>query len=99
MGNGNSKTSQNDTNTNTIHTIKQLVDDVALKYILTMNFESFAKLQEREYCDKLVILTSKIIEDKLNQIEITYLANQNKNQNKNKNKNCNIFFIYYVNNI
>jgi hypothetical protein len=81
MGNMNTKTNKNETVLNPeIHTTKQLVDDVALKYILTMNFESLTKMHQKEYCDKLVILTSKIIEEKLHPIEITYLAKQNKDK-------------------
>ena len=57
-----------------ISTVKQLVDDVAIKYILTMNFESLARLNEKEYCDKLVILTSNIIEQNFTPLEITYLV-------------------------
>ena len=39
-----------------------VVDYIATYYILTMDFKSLSKLSEKAYCDKLVILTSDIIE-------------------------------------
>ena len=43
-----------------------------------MDFKSLSKLSEKEYCDKLVILTSDIIERYFNEIEISYLAQRTK---------------------
>ena len=51
----------------------QIIDYVATYYILTMDFKSLSKLSEKEYCDKLIILTSDIIEKYLTAHEITYL--------------------------
>jgi hypothetical protein len=39
-----------------------------------MDFKSLSKLSEKAYCDKLVVLTSDIIERYFNDMEITYLA-------------------------
>jgi hypothetical protein len=39
-----------------------------------MDFKSLSKLSEKEYCDKLVVLTSDIIKRHFNDMEITYLA-------------------------
>jgi hypothetical protein len=39
-----------------------------------MDFKSLSKLCEKEYCDKLVILTSDIIKRYFNDMEVTYLA-------------------------
>jgi len=50
-----------------------VVDYVATYYILTMDFKSLSKLSEKEYCDKLIILTADIIEKYFNEHEITYL--------------------------
>lgn len=50
-----------------------IIDSIATKYILTQNFEDLQKLQNPKYCNKLVILTSKIIAERLNNIEIEYL--------------------------
>lgn len=54
--------------------ISQIMDYIATYYILTMDFKSLKKLYEKEYCDKLVVLTSDIIERYFTNIEITYLA-------------------------
>jgi hypothetical protein len=52
----------------------EIIDYVATYYILTMDFKSLSKLSEKEYCDKLVILTSDIIERYFNDTDVTYLA-------------------------
>ena len=51
-----------------------LIDIIATKYILTQNFQDMKKLGQKEYCDKLVILTSDIIKKFMNEKEIEYLA-------------------------
>jgi hypothetical protein len=51
-----------------------VMDYIATYYILTMDFKSLSKLSEKAYCDKLVVLTSDIIERYFNDMEITYLA-------------------------
>jgi hypothetical protein len=51
-----------------------IIDYIATYYILTMDFKSLSKLCEKEYCDKLVILTSDIIKRYFNDMEVTYLA-------------------------
>ena len=52
----------------------EIVDYVATYYILTMDFKSLSKLSEKAYCDKLVNLTSDIIDRYFNDTEITFLA-------------------------
>ena len=47
---------------------------IATNYILTQNFTDMENLADVKYCDKLVILTSKIIASKLTNLEIKYLA-------------------------
>ena len=59
--------------------ISQIIDYIATYYILTMDFKSLRKLYEKEYCDKLVILTSDIVQRYFTDIEITYLAQRIKN--------------------
>jgi hypothetical protein len=51
-----------------------LIDYIATYYILTMDFKSLSKLSEKAYCDKLVILTSDIIDRYFNDMEVTFLA-------------------------
>jgi hypothetical protein len=62
--------------------VRQIVDYIATYYILTMDFQSLRKLYDIEYCDKLVILTSDIIERYFTDIQITYLAENIKNGQK-----------------
>jgi len=59
--------------------ISQMVDYIATYYILTMNFESLSKLNEKAYCDNLVVLTSDIIERYFTSLDVTYLAQRIKN--------------------
>jgi hypothetical protein len=54
--------------------ISQILDYIATYYILTMDFKSLRKLYDKEYCDKLVILTSDIIQRYFTDLEITYLS-------------------------
>ena len=59
-----------------------VADYVAAKYILTQNFNDMKKLNEPEYCNKLVILTSKILNKYLKEREVKYLAEKIKNGHK-----------------
>jgi hypothetical protein len=73
MGNSPSK-SNNDPTKQDFQNIYEVIDYIATYYILTMDFKSLSKLAEKEYCDKLVILTSDIIQRYFNDLEVTYLA-------------------------
>jgi hypothetical protein len=65
--------------------VRQIMDYIATYYILTMDFISLRKLYDKEYCDKLVILTSEIIEKYFTDMEISYLSTDiNENLNKEK---------------
>jgi hypothetical protein len=94
MGNQTSATS-NKTQSD-IKSISQILDYIATYYILTMDFKSLRMLYEKEYCDKLVILTSDIIQRYFTDLEITYLAQRIKNgveineNDKDKLSNINI---------
>ena len=59
--------------------ISQILDYISTYYILTMDFKSLRKLYDKEYCDKLVILTSDIIQRYFTDLEITYLSQRVKN--------------------
>jgi len=78
MGNTSSSTSNsNNANVNAEKEFKNfydVIDYIATYYILTMDFKSLSKLSEKTYCDKLVVLTSDIIERYFNDMEVTYLA-------------------------
>lgn len=51
-----------------------ILDILATKYILTQNFQDMKKLGDKEYCNKLVILTADVIKKFLKEREITYVA-------------------------
>lgn len=78
MGNQNSTNKQN-TDELKPKSISQILDYIATHYILTLDFKSLRKLYDKEYCDKLVILTSDIVERYFTDMEITYLAQRVKN--------------------
>lgn len=50
-----------------------LMDTIAAKLVLTQDFEDLLKLDDKKYCDQLTILTSNVVKNRLNNIEITYL--------------------------
>ena len=82
MGNSSSTTSSTTSSTNTssndskkdFENFYEVIDYIATYYILTMDFQSLTKLSQKEYCDNLVVLTSTIIEQNFNDLEITYLS-------------------------
>ena len=59
--------------------ISQVLDYISTYYIVTMDFKSLKKLYDKEYCDKLVILTADIVQRYFTDMEITYLAQRIKN--------------------
>jgi hypothetical protein len=72
MGNNQTKNSDN-TNPNNIK-LPQLIDYLASQYILTQNFQDMKNLENKQYCDELIILTSRLIASELNNTEIQYLS-------------------------
>jgi len=71
MGNTSSSTPKPQ---NKFENFYDIIDYIATYYILTMDFQSLSKLSEKAYCNKLVILTSDIIERYFNDMEVTFLA-------------------------
>jgi len=65
--------------------LSKIIDFVATNYILTQNFQDMKKLSDMKYCNNLVILTSKVIENKLSDIEVEFLAQRLK-QNEEVNE-------------
>ena len=64
-----------DTNTkefaNTV--LPMLVDKIAAEYILTQNFRDLQKLDNEAYCNRLTILTSQVIQNRLTARDVTFL--------------------------
>jgi len=52
---------------------------IATKYILTQNFTDMKKLSSKEYCDKLIILTSDIVKKFMTSTDIKYLSHRVEN--------------------
>lgn len=73
MGNQQSSTEHLKTNEKNVM-LPEVIDAIATKYILTQNFQDMLKLENKDYCDKLIILTSKIFASHLTNIELAYLA-------------------------
>ena len=55
------------------------LDHIATKFITSANFKDMENLHKKEYCDKLLIFTKKIIEKNLNGLEIMFLNQRTKN--------------------
>jgi hypothetical protein len=51
----------------------RLIDSIASKYILTQNFKDLQNLHYKDYCDKLIILTSDILASRFNIEQIQFL--------------------------
>ena len=96
MGNTSSNTNTNINNiqTTSVETTAEVIDFIATYYILTMDFKSLRKLYDKEYCNKLAIITADIIEKYFTDMEIGYLANriQPNSQQTNDKKERLIFF-------
>ena len=71
MGNALSNSNVDKTNKKSL---SQIIDYVATNYILTQSFKDMEKLTDTDYCNNLVILTSKIVDQKLSNLEINYLT-------------------------
>lgn len=50
--------------------LHQRIDYIATNYILTMDFHSLQKMYDKEYCDKLVLITSDIFQTYFTDLEI-----------------------------
>jgi hypothetical protein len=79
---GSSTSSESNTKSNKtpkFDTFENVIDYIASYYILTSDFKTLTRLADKEYCDKLVILTSDIVNRSFNETQITYLAQRIKN--------------------
>jgi hypothetical protein len=68
--------SDDDSNTKEeeIITLSDSLDFIASYYVLTMNFQSLRQLNEKKYCENLVVLTSDIINKYFSDLEVKNLA-------------------------
>ena len=56
--------------------LKDTIDFIATDYILSQNFNELKHLSDPSYCNQLVILTSDIINNKLDVLDVTYLTQE-----------------------
>ena len=54
--------------------LEHVINYISARYIRSQNFQDMKKLADLQYCDKLIILTSKIINKYLDNTSIKYLA-------------------------
>jgi hypothetical protein len=91
MGSSNSKLNLSTSNS---RSFENVMDYIATYYILTSNFKNLTKLNDKKYCDRMVVLTSDIIQKQFNDMEITYLAQRIKNGVEvNEIKKDNVIFL------
>ena len=55
------------------HDFSYILNYIATRYILTMDFYSLKNLQNPKYCDEMILLTSDIMKKYFNEREIEYL--------------------------
>tara|TARA_B110000008_G_scaffold279246_1_gene325602 strand:- start:1301 stop:2743 length:1443 start_codon:yes stop_codon:yes gene_type:complete len=79
----------NDENNNKWEKAKlaNVLDHIATKYILTQNFKDLENLHNTEYCDKLVVLTGKIINNYFESKDVPWLSQRIENGNINDEMN------------
>ena len=61
---------------NEMASLASQIDDIAVHYILNQNTIDLLRLTDKEYYDNLIILTSSIIDKKLNKLELGFLNNR-----------------------
>jgi hypothetical protein len=99
MGNSSSNI-YNGGNSDTNVTLEDTLDYIATNYILTMDFNNLTKMYEKKYCDKLIILTSDIIDKRFTDLEVKSMMNRvdtDKNiETTNKKLKCNEIAKFYI---
>jgi len=95
MGNQNSRASKSTDDKETEDMkFENVISYIAAKYITTASFQDLQNLHKPEYCNKLVILTSKVIQKYLNDMDISYLAQRTeKGIEINKMDKANIIYL------
>ena len=70
-------------------TSAELMDYLASHYITTSSFQALKRLNEKEYCDKMVVLTTNILNKYFDTVDIGYLEERVKSGNNNNSKESN----------
>lgn len=61
--------------------LSNIVNKIAAKYILTANFQDLQNLKDPNYCNKIAVLTSDIIQKNLTSKEVVYLKQKTQEGN------------------
>jgi hypothetical protein len=98
---------QNDMNEN-VDLLKK-VDNIASRYILTMDFTTMKQLHNKEYCNQLVILTKDILNRYYSEIEVRHIRQRTEKGESllyahkkdvesitNKESDCEVISKFYV---
>jgi len=56
-----------------IRNLPEQLDDIAMSYILTQNTIDLIRLGEKDYYDNMIVLTSGILNKRLNKLELGFL--------------------------
>jgi len=77
---------EEDTSTNDMKQIplEETIDYIATHYILTSDFQSLRKLNEKTYCEKMIVLTSDIINKKFSDLEVDKILDRIENGSSSK---------------
>ena len=62
------------------------LNGIAANYILTQNFKDMKELNDTKYCDKLILLTSKILDDTLTSQQLGNISQKLNIDGQNKDK-------------
>jgi len=54
--------------------LNEIINFIATNYILTQSFEDLELLKDPAYCDKLIVVTSDVLNKYLTKMDVTYLA-------------------------
>lgn len=73
MGNNTSSANDKEANHNE-QSFAKIMETIAEKYILTQNFNDMTKMNDPHYCEKIVILTSELLNENLDTHEIEFMA-------------------------
>jgi len=76
-------------------TSAELLDYLASNYITSASFKSLKKLNKKEYCDKMIVLTSDILNKYFNTVDISYISNRIKSgtNTETDNKNDKVYVL------
>lgn len=67
---------------NTYNNFGDIIDYIASNYIISMDFKNLQQMYNKDYCNKLIILTKDIIKNNFNEIQISNINNRiNKSAN------------------